>query len=348
MSRRWRSRGWIRTGASTSPAGPEPSGRCARTSPHSPHGACASASSAASSRRRPRRPCSAIASPHRSSWRRSPTSAWRIRMGRRALPGLRRPSARRSASRRSQPRAPLRSRLQRPPRTRFLQVYVFRDHGVTDELIAEAIDAGFSAVFLTVDLPVVGPRDRERRIHWSFDDGTLPAVRPAARRGHDRRGARPPRPGARLGLPGAACLVASRACRRQGDPRSRGCRPRCRPRRRRASSSRTTAAASSTARCRRSRRCRPSSTRSATGSRCSSTAGSGAAPTWRRRSPSARRAVLAGRMPLWGLAAGGEEGARQVLELLREELAIALHLTGCRSVADLSAASLVRRAPARP
>jgi isopentenyl diphosphate isomerase/L-lactate dehydrogenase-like FMN-dependent dehydrogenase len=56
------------------------------------------------------------------------------------------------------------------------------------------------------------------------------------------------------------------------------------------------------------------------------------------------RAVLAGRMPLWGLAARGEEGARQVLELLRQELAVALHLNGCRSVADLSPASLVRRA----
>ena len=56
------------------------------------------------------------------------------------------------------------------------------------------------------------------------------------------------------------------------------------------------------------------------------------------------RAVLARRMPLWGLAAGGEEGAREVLELLREELAIALHLTGCRSVAELSPANLVRRA----
>jgi len=56
------------------------------------------------------------------------------------------------------------------------------------------------------------------------------------------------------------------------------------------------------------------------------------------------RAVLLGRMPLWGLAARGEEGAREVLELLREELAIALHLTGCRTVADLSPADLVRRA----
>ena len=41
------------------------------------------------------------------------------------------------------------------------------------------------------------------------------------------------------------------------------------------------------------------------------------------------RAVLAGRAPLWGLAAGGEAGARRVLELLREEVELALTLLGC-------------------
>ena len=165
------------------------------------------------------------------------------------MPGLRRPSARRSASRPSRRRARLRSRLPRPAATRFLQVYVFRDHGVTDELIAEAIDAGFSAVFLTVDLPVVGPRDRERRIHWAFDDGTLPAVRQRARRGHDRRSARSSRPGAGLGLPGAACVVACRcpsSSRASSTPRMPSSLPSTAPR---ASWSRTTAAVSSTARC---------------------------------------------------------------------------------------------------
>jgi isopentenyl diphosphate isomerase/L-lactate dehydrogenase-like FMN-dependent dehydrogenase len=53
-------------------------------------------------------------------------------------------------------------------------------------------------------------------------------------------------------------------------------------------------------------------------------------------------AVLAGRMPMWGLAAGGEDGARTVLELLREELAVALHLTGCRSVAELGLDHIAR------
>ena len=56
-------------------------------------------------------------------------------------------------------------------------------------------------------------------------------------------------------------------------------------------------------------------------------------------------AVLVGRAALWGLAAGGEAGARRVLELLRAELELALALCGCDSPAGLSRAH-VRRAPA--
>ena len=48
------------------------------------------------------------------------------------------------------------------------------------------------------------------------------------------------------------------------------------------------------------------------------------------------RAVLAGRAPVWGLAAGGEEGARGVLELLREEFELALALLGCATPADVT------------
>jgi isopentenyl diphosphate isomerase/L-lactate dehydrogenase-like FMN-dependent dehydrogenase len=43
------------------------------------------------------------------------------------------------------------------------------------------------------------------------------------------------------------------------------------------------------------------------------------------------RAVLAGRAPLWGLACEGEAGARRVLELLRDEIELALALCGCTS-----------------
>jgi isopentenyl diphosphate isomerase/L-lactate dehydrogenase-like FMN-dependent dehydrogenase len=56
-------------------------------------------------------------------------------------------------------------------------------------------------------------------------------------------------------------------------------------------------------------------------------------------------AVLVGRPPLWGLAAAGSEGAERVLELLREELELALALCGCASPAELTRAH-VRRAPA--
>ncbi|HKI66452.1 MAG TPA: alpha-hydroxy acid oxidase [Solirubrobacterales bacterium] len=56
-------------------------------------------------------------------------------------------------------------------------------------------------------------------------------------------------------------------------------------------------------------------------------------------------AVLVGRPALWGLAAGGEAGARRVLELLREELELALALCGCASPGELDRSHL-RRAPA--
>jgi isopentenyl diphosphate isomerase/L-lactate dehydrogenase-like FMN-dependent dehydrogenase len=56
-------------------------------------------------------------------------------------------------------------------------------------------------------------------------------------------------------------------------------------------------------------------------------------------------AVLVGRPALWGLAAGGEEGARRVLELLRDELELALALCGCGSPEDLGRTH-VERAPA--
>jgi len=49
------------------------------------------------------------------------------------------------------------------------------------------------------------------------------------------------------------------------------------------------------------------------------------------------RAVLLGRPVVWGLAVGGESGARRVLELLRAEVDLAMALCGCPSVDDISA-----------
>jgi isopentenyl diphosphate isomerase/L-lactate dehydrogenase-like FMN-dependent dehydrogenase len=228
-----------------------------------------------------------------------------------------------------------------PEAVRFLQVYVFRDHGVTDALIAEAVEAGFSALFLTVDLPIPGPRDRERRINWTFSGTTVPAMRFALE--HDVAG-----PGIQMVDPaldwaylerlvssvsvpvvvkgvlepedallaaehGAAGVVVSNHGGRQLD----GAAP-------------TLEALPAIV--------------AAVGDRLEVMLDGGI-----RRGTDVvtalalgADAVLAGRMPLWGLAARGEDGARVVLELLREEIAIALHLMGCRSIEELSAECITR------
>lgn len=60
---------------------------------------------------------------------------------------------------------------------RWFQVYVFRDRAVTRELIAEAEAGGFEALLLTVDLPVLGRRDREISSGFVIGDAeTVPGV----------------------------------------------------------------------------------------------------------------------------------------------------------------------------
>ena len=56
------------------------------------------------------------------------------------------------------------------------------------------------------------------------------------------------------------------------------------------------------------------------------------------------RAVVLGRAPLYGLAAGGELGAARALEILRVEIDRTIALLGCPSIAELSPAFVVRRA----
>jgi isopentenyl diphosphate isomerase/L-lactate dehydrogenase-like FMN-dependent dehydrogenase len=233
-----------------------------------------------------------------------------------------------------------------PDGVRFLQVYVFRDHAVTSELIAQAVELGFSAVFLTVDLPVLGPRDRERRIRWVFDESSMPAVRYAIGRGIpgdgmeildpaldwaylDRLASSVPVPIVVKGVldpadavlaaeHGAAGVVVSNHGGRQLDGAS--------------------------------------STLDAlpvvvdrVGDRIEVLFDGGI----RRGADVAvalalgARAVLAGRAPVWGLAAGGEDGAATVLELLRDELVTALHLMGCRSLTELGLHNVARTAPPR-
>lgn len=227
-----------------------------------------------------------------------------------------------------------------PELPRFFQVYVFADHGVTDELIAKALDAGYTALVLTVDLPVLGARDRERRIVWHVPEDDVPAVVSARERGMREedllmidpaldwgylehlgtsfpvpvvvKGVLDPEDAILAAEHGAAGVVVSNHGGRQLD----GVAP--------------------------SIEALPAVV-DAVGDRIEVLVDGGI----RRGGDVAAalalgaRGVLAGRVPLWGLAASGEAGARTALELLREELAIALHLMGCASPADVTRANVV-------
>jgi 4-hydroxymandelate oxidase len=54
------------------------------------------------------------------------------------------------------------------------------------------------------------------------------------------------------------------------------------------------------------------------------------------------KAVLIGRPILWGLAVGGSQGVRHVIELLRDELDLAMALSGCANLGDIDS-SLVKK-----
>nr|AVP27296.1 peroxisomal glycolate oxidase [Cyanophora paradoxa] len=53
------------------------------------------------------------------------------------------------------------------------------------------------------------------------------------------------------------------------------------------------------------------------------------------------RAVFVGRPVVWGLAAGGEEGVRKVLTMLRDEFKLGLALLGCQSLKDINRSMVV-------
>lgn len=54
------------------------------------------------------------------------------------------------------------------------------------------------------------------------------------------------------------------------------------------------------------------------------------------------KAVLLGRPVLWGLTVGGEAGVRHVIELLRDEFDLAMALSGCAKVQDIDSSLVVR------
>ena len=54
------------------------------------------------------------------------------------------------------------------------------------------------------------------------------------------------------------------------------------------------------------------------------------------------KAVLLGRPVLWGLAVGGEAGVEHVLNLLLNELDLAMALSGCAKLQDIDSSLVVR------
>jgi 4-hydroxymandelate oxidase len=235
-----------------------------------------------------------------------------------------------------------------PAGRRWFQLYCFKDEAVTRALTEEAADSGFEAIVVTVDAPRGGNRERDRRNGFKIPEGLgVPSV--AAAMGVERAvtieetfALMNPALGwsdledlaAECGLPvlvkglltaedaelavehGAAGVIVSNHGGRQLD---------C-------------ALASGDA--------LPEAVEAVDG-RAAVLVDGGI-----RRGVDVAialalgaDAVLVGRPALWGLAAGGADGARRVLELLRDELELALALCGCASPADLTR-SHVRRAPA--
>jgi 4-hydroxymandelate oxidase len=62
-----------------------------------------------------------------------------------------------------------------PGAPRWFQVYVFRDRGITEDLVAEAVESGYEALVLTVDAPFLGRRERDIRIDFKIPEGLTPA-----------------------------------------------------------------------------------------------------------------------------------------------------------------------------
>ena len=62
-----------------------------------------------------------------------------------------------------------------PGAPRWFQLYVHKDRGLTEELVRRAAAAGYRAIVLTVDLPVLGYRRRDERNNFALPDGVVKA-----------------------------------------------------------------------------------------------------------------------------------------------------------------------------
>ena len=81
-----------------------------------------------------------------------------------------------------------------------------------------------------------------------------------------------------------------------------------------------------------------------TGARCSSTAAIRRGTDVLKALALGRSRRLIGRPYLWALAANGEEGVRSVLGMLKDELSLAMALSGRPAIASIDR-SLIERRP---
>jgi 4-hydroxymandelate oxidase len=224
-----------------------------------------------------------------------------------------------------------------PGGTRWFQLYCYRDRSLTHTLMQQAAESGFSAIVVTIDVPFLGRRERDLRTGFSLPaDVEVPSFAAAGGGGaatpaeilamldpgltwkdvEDIAGATSlpvlvkgvlTEEDARLAVEhGAAGVVVSNHGGRQldGVPASLDALPEV------------------------------------------VEAVEGRVPVLmdggvRRGTDVVKalalgaRAVLIGRPAVWGLAAGGEAGVAHVLELLREEVRLALSLLGCPTPGDV-------------
>jgi 4-hydroxymandelate oxidase len=233
-----------------------------------------------------------------------------------------------------------------PDATRWFQLYVFKDRAITREVVAAAADHGYEALVLTVDLPVLGLRERDLRSGFVVQEATaIPNVGSAGVSGT-------------LSLPEMAAVIdpsltwddVGHFAADSGLPVLVKGVLTAEDARRAADSGAAGIVVSNH------------------GGRQLDTvlSGADALPAVvdevgdeldvlvdggiRRGTDVVKalalgaRAVLVGRPVLWGLAVAGEDGVRRVLELLLGELDIALALAGCPRASELDR-SWVQRGP---
>lgn len=231
---------------------------------------------------------------------------------------------------------------------KWFQLYIYKDRGVTEDLVARAEVAGAEAIVLTVDAPGWGSRERDARnafslpkglavenvapmgkgkfpevggsglaayvranfksdlgfgdLEWLCSTTQLPVVVKGICRGDDAR---------RSAEHGAAAVVVSNHGGRQLDTAPATCEV------------------------------LPHVAEAVDGG-CEIYVDGGV----RRGGDVLKalalgaRAVLVGRPILWGLVVGGQDGALQVLEILRRELEEAMLLSGCPTVAGIDSTLL--------